>query len=140
MILPIALTTAGAATILNLWLAGRISQLRIARKIMIGDGGDPAMVARIRAQGNFVEYAPFAVLLIGLIEFARGTSLPLWLLAIAFLLARLAHPLGMDRPAPNPLRAGGILVSWLVLLALAAWALAIPYLGTAAPMELVPAG
>ena len=37
MILPITLTIAGAAAIVNIWLAIRIVTLRVKAKILIGD-------------------------------------------------------------------------------------------------------
>jgi uncharacterized protein len=39
MILPIALTTAAAAAIVNLWLGIRIGQVRTREKISIGEAG-----------------------------------------------------------------------------------------------------
>lgn len=126
--LPITLTIAGAAALINLWLSWRAGSVRIKHKIMVGDGGDPLMQARMRAHANFVEYAPFVLILMGLIELARGPHVSLWTAGIAFLLARIAHPFGMERPAPNPFRMAGILVTYLVLIGLAGWALAIPYL------------
>jgi hypothetical protein len=44
-----------------------------------------------------------------------------------FILARLAHPFGMERPAPNALRIASIAITWLILLGLAAYAIALPY-------------
>ena len=125
--LPITLTIAGAAALLNIWLGVRTSQLRIARKVMIGDGGDPQILARMRAQANFVEYAPFVLILMALIERAGAGQTWLWIAGAAFILARIAHAIGMDRPAPNPFRAGGILVTIVVLLVLAVDAIWIPY-------------
>jgi len=127
MVLPITTTMAGSATIINLWLAFRASQMRLAGKISIGDGGNPRMLARSRAHANFVEYAPFFLILLGLIEYARGPESWLWGISALFMAARIAHPLGMERPAPNPLRGGGILVTWVVLLILAGYALYLPY-------------
>ena len=126
--LPITLTIAGAAALLNIWLGVRVSQLRLARRISVGDGGDPAVLARMRAHANFVEYAPFVLILLGLIERAGGSQAWLWIAGALFILARIAHALGMDRPAPNPLRAGGIAVTILVLLVLAIDAISMPYL------------
>ena len=123
MMLPVTLVTAAAAAIINLWLAFGVSRIRVASKVSLGHGGDPALEARVRAHANFVEYAPFVLILVGAIELARGPGWWLWVLASAFLLARLAHGIGMTRPAPNPLRAGGALVTWVVLAALALWAL-----------------
>jgi uncharacterized membrane protein YecN with MAPEG domain len=127
MILPITMTMAGAATILNLWLALRCSQVRVKGRIDIGDGGNRQMLCRSRSHANFVEYAPFFLILLGLIEYARGPQSWLWIVSAVFVAGRIAHPLGMERPAPNPLRAGGILVTWIVLLILAGYALYLPY-------------
>jgi uncharacterized protein len=126
-VLTITLTIAGAAALLNLWLAMRVSQLRIRNKVSIGDGGSPAVAARMRAHANFVEYTPFFLILLGLIELARGSETWLWAAGILFVLGRLMHPFGMDRPAPNALRMGGTIITWLMLIGLAAYALSIPY-------------
>ncbi len=133
MLLPITLTISAAAALLNLWLAYRAGRIRVSRKISVGDGGDPMMLARMRAQANFVEYTPFFLILLGLIELAQGPRTWLWAVGILYILARLAHAFGMDRPAPNPLRMGGILVTFIVLLGLACYAIALPYaaVGTA---------
>ena len=70
----------------------------------------------MRADANFSENVPLFLILLLLVELALGDSLWLWGAGILFILARLAHPFGMDRPGANALRVGGILVSWLVLL------------------------
>lgn len=127
MILPITLTIAGAAAIVNLWLALRIVTLRLKAKVLIGDGGNPLLTARTRAQLNFAEYTPIVLILIGLIELARGTSNWLWAAGIVYIVGRVLHPFGMDKQTPHPLRAAGILTTWLVLIGLAGYALSIPY-------------
>jgi uncharacterized membrane protein YecN with MAPEG domain len=127
MILPITLTIAGAAAILNLWLAVRVSGLRRALRINVGDGGDERMLRRMRAHANFAEYTPITVILIALIEFATGGSLWLWGAGILFILARIAHPFGMDRPGRNPLRGIGIGLTLAVQIGLAIWAIVIAY-------------
>lgn len=136
MILPITLTMAGAATLLNVWLGFRVSRLRLRHKVSIGDEGNAAVAARMRAQANFVEYTPFFLILLGLVELARGSPTWLWAVAILYMLGRLAHPFGLERRGLNALRSGGIAVTWLVLLGLAAYALALPYLAAA---EIEPA-
>ena len=127
MVLPITLTIAGAAALLNLWLGLRVSLLRRKRQVSIGDGGDKAIAARMRAHANYVEYTPFFLILLALVELAHGPEQWLWLVAILFVLGRLAHPFGMDRPGANALRIVGILITWAVLLGLAAYAIVIPY-------------
>ena len=129
--LPITLNAAGVAVLINIWLGVRVSQLRVRNKVPIGEGGDQRVIARMRAQANFVEYTPFFLILLGLIELSRGSQQWLWWVTIVYFLGRLVHPFGLDRPAPNPLRMAGIVITWLVLLGLAAYALAIPYLDRA---------
>ena len=126
--LPITLTIAGAAALINIWLGARVSQLRLRDKVSIGDSGNQAVACRMRAHANFIEYTPLFLILLALVELSQGSETWLWGVAIVYILARLAHPFGMDRPAPNPLRMGGIIVTWAVLVGLAAYALAIPYL------------
>ena len=46
----------------------RISQRRLATKIGVGSGGDAELEQRVRAHGNLVESAPFALILLYLIE------------------------------------------------------------------------
>lgn len=125
IVLPISLVTAGALALIHLWLAFRVSQERMKSKVMVGDEGDPVLHARVRAHANNAEYAPFAMILIVPLELARGSGWWLWALAALFVVGRLAHGLGMVRPAPNPLRAGGIMLTWAVLAALAIWAIVI---------------
>jgi uncharacterized membrane protein YecN with MAPEG domain len=130
MILPITLTIAGAAALLNIWLARRVGQMRLAHKVSIGDGGNEALIARMRAQANFIEYTPFVLILIMLVEMAEGSKLWLWIVGVVYILARIAHGFGMDRPSGDKLklRMIGIVVTGLVLLGLALYAIALPYL------------
>jgi len=127
MILPITLTIAGAAAIINLWLAVRIVAVRVKAKVLVGDGGNTLLTARMRAQLNFVEYTPFVLILMGLIEFAEGTSKWLWGAGILYILGRILHPFGLDKGTANALRGVGMATSFLVLLGLAGYAISIPY-------------
>ena len=127
MPLPITLTMAGAATLINLWLSIRVVQRRMGAKIMMGDGGDALMQARTRAHANFAEYTPFFLILIGLIEYAQGPRLWMWVVGAIYLVARLLHPFGMERTAPNPFRMLGIAGTVFPLLGLAIYALTLAY-------------
>ena len=127
MILPITLTLAGAAAILHIWLAARVSRLRRLFKIGVGDGGNEALLRRIRAHGNYVENMPIFLILTGLLELAGGDRRILWATGIAFILARIVHVFGMDHPARVRLRIIGMAASTLVLLGLAIWALSYAY-------------
>ena len=70
--------------------------------------------------GNFVEYVPFALLLLGLHELCGLPSA--WLLAYgtALLLARLLHAFGLSRSGGYSIgRFTGTALTWLLLLGMA---------------------
>ena len=141
--LPITLTIAAAAALINIWLGIRVSQLRIRDKVSIGDAGNNRVACRMRAHANFIEYTPIFLILLAAVEMARGPQTWLWAVAILYILGRLAHPFGMDRPAPNPFRMVGTIITWAMLVGLAAYALTIPYSsqsGRTAPAPYAAAG
>jgi uncharacterized membrane protein YecN with MAPEG domain len=127
IVLPITLTIAGAAAILHVWLSLRVSSLRRPLKIGVGDGGNEVLLRRMRAHGNFSENTPVFLILLGLVELARGGNLWLWGAGIVFILARISHAFGMDRPGANIMRVAGIALSWVVLLGLGGYAIYIGY-------------
>jgi uncharacterized membrane protein YecN with MAPEG domain len=144
VILPVTLTIAAAAAVVNLWLAFRIVPLRLKDKVLIGDDGNQRLQARMRAHANFTEYAPFILILIGLIELAGGSMTWLWIAGAVFVVARIAHAFGMDRTTSSPSRAGGALATWALMALLAGWALTIAYQANAVPaaktFQVVPSG
>jgi uncharacterized membrane protein YecN with MAPEG domain len=141
MILPITLTIAGAAALLNIWLAWRVGQVRRQQKVLIGDGGQQALTGRMRAQANFVEYTPFFLILLGLIELAAGSATWLWIVAIVYIIGRILHAFGMDKATLNRFRMIGIILTLLPLLGLAIYAITLAYQQPASgEMRLIPAG
>ena len=127
MVLPITLTLAGACALLHIWLAARVSRLRAAHKVSIGDGGNEALVRRMRAHANYGENMPIVLIMIGLIELAGGDARILWAAGILFILSRILHGFGMDRQSPSRLRAIGMIGTTIVLLGLAGWSLSFAY-------------
>lgn len=123
----ITLIFAAALGLLNLWLGVRVSRLRGARKIPVGHGDVPALEGRIRAHANFNEYVPIALILMMLIEMSVGGSRGLWVIGALLVVGRVLHPFGMDRPAPNPYRVGGMVLTWGALAALVVWAILVSY-------------
>jgi uncharacterized membrane protein YecN with MAPEG domain len=128
IMLPITLTIAGAAALLGIWIASRVGTLRRRHKVLIGDGGHTDLAARMRAHANFAEYAPIFLILLGLVELARGSHPLLWGAGIVFILGRILHVFGMDRQTNNALRAAGIWMTVISLIGLALYAIALPYL------------
>ena len=72
IILPVTLTAAAAAAIINLWLAIRVGQMRGTTKTIHGDDAGGPLTRRMRAQLNFVETAPFVLALIVLLFRPQG--------------------------------------------------------------------
>ncbi|MGW8201294.1 MAPEG family protein [Sphingomonas bisphenolicum] len=138
MLLPITLTFAAACALLNLWIATRCARIRIADKVMHGDAGNSLLARRMRAHANFVEYTPIVLILFALVELAVGASLWLWIGALVYVVARVAHAFGMDADQPTVWRAGGALLTWGVMVAMAITALMIAYSATRA-MPVPPA-
>lgn len=127
MVLPVTLTLAGAAALLHIWLGMRVARVRVQFKVSVGDGGNEAVLRRMRAHANYHENMPIFVVLIGLLELAGADNRILWGAVILFVLARIAHGFGMDRPSPSRFRAIGSMSTGIILLALAAWALSYAY-------------
>ncbi|MDX3910724.1 MAG: MAPEG family protein [Sphingobium sp.] len=130
MFLPITLTFAAAAALLNFWLAMRISRMRRSENVLYGDGGNSALTKRMRAQANYVEYTPFILILTALLELAWNSPTWLWIVSLVYIVARIAHPFGMDADHPAKTRIFGIIVTWLVVLTLSGAALYTVYAGT----------
>ncbi len=127
MVLPITLVLAAAAALINIWLAFRVGQARKAATIWIGDGGNEPLIRRMRAQSNFIEYTPIALILFALVELAHGPSLLLWVMAALYLIGRLAHPFGMDVGGKIWARSLGAGLTMLVTLVLAVMAVLAAY-------------
>lgn len=130
MFLPITLTFAAAAALLNFWLAMRIGRLRMSEKILHGDGGNSLLIKRMRAQSNYVEYTPFILILSGLVEAAWDSPRWLWILSLVYIVGRIAHAFGMDADTPAKSRMFGIIVTFITVLTLAGAALYTVYAGT----------
>ena len=123
-VIPVTLATAGLLGLIYMVLSVRVTNERRKTKVSVGDGGDsgPLLVA-VRSHANFAEYVPIILILFAGIELAGGSHGLLVILAVLLVAGRIAHPVGMARPAPSPYRAGGAVLTWLVLLIASLWAL-----------------
>ena len=105
----------------------QVSRLRRGNRVLFGDGDNRQLRSAIRAHANFIEYVPIIVLMIALLEMSGAPAPRIhWLMGL-LLIARLLHPLGMyvgPRSTQFQVyRVGGILLTWLVLVAAAVMAL-----------------
>ena len=81
---------AGVLALFYLLLSVRVVSLRRSG-ISLGDGGDVRMQRRIRGHGNFSEYVPFILLMMGFLEVGHNSIYVLHALGIALLVSRLLH-------------------------------------------------
>jgi len=126
IILPISLTIAAGAALLNLWLTVRVGRVRTTEKVSIGDGGSEPLIRRMRAHSNFVENSAFVLILLALVELGLGSSLWLWAVGALYLVGRVLHALGMDGMMWG--RMAGTIITILTQLGLAITAVAVVYL------------
>ena len=82
---------AGLLALLMVWLSLQVIKLRRAKKVRLGDGGEPELQAAIRAQGNAAEYIPISLILLILLEFNHAPVELLHIAGIALLMGRILH-------------------------------------------------
>ncbi len=117
---------AAVLTALYLALSARVVLRRVAADVSLGDGNDAALMARIRAHGNFAEYVPLALVLMMLAEMGLA---PIWgvhLVGICLTAGRLAHALALNGVRAGVLRPLGMVLTFSALgigavLALPVW-------------------
>ena len=108
---------AGLNALILGWLAAHVGRMREKLKIFMGDGGNPRMVRAMRAQANFVEYVPMALILLLLMALMGAPALAIHALGAALVLGRVLHALHFTaEDAPAWQRGAGAGLTILVLL------------------------
>jgi uncharacterized protein len=82
------------AALLALWLlvlSARVIQQRRAAHVSLGDGGNRKLQRAIRGHANFIEYVPFALLMLAILELSRFSIYVLHTLGALLLCGRLLH-------------------------------------------------
>jgi uncharacterized membrane protein YecN with MAPEG domain len=98
-------------------LALLVVRQRGRAKAGIGDKGDPQLALAIRAHGNNVEYVPYALILLLLVELGAWPAWVVHALGLALTAGRVAHGYGLSRSAgTSPGRALGMLCTWGMIL------------------------
>lgn len=81
---------AGILAILFLVLSYRVVQQR-GHGVSLGDGGDQALLRRIRGHGNFAEYVPIILIMLGMLELSGARPWLLHVLGVTLVVARFLH-------------------------------------------------
>jgi len=115
---PIPITTifAGLLALMLVAISIRVTVLRVRKKISFFDGGDPEMGRSLRVQGNFIEYVPMAIILMGMLEWMGSRPWVIYSLGAALLIGRFAHAWGLYGEIFR-LRVVGTSLTWVVLAA-----------------------
>ena len=82
---------AAVLAIMYIQLSFRVINLRKKKKISLGDGGDSALNAAIRTHGNFIEYVPFSLILLFLVEYQGLSSHYCYVLGLMLVVGRICH-------------------------------------------------
>ncbi len=87
-------------TLVFLWLSLRVIVYRRKNRISLGDAGNNSLLKRMRAHSNFVEYAPFGLILLALVEMADAPAMAVHVLGGLLLIGRSAHAWGFSASPP----------------------------------------
>ena len=114
--IPITAIFAGLLALMLVGVSIRVTVLRAKKKISFFDGGDAEMGRAIRVQGNFIEYVPMALAMMGLVEWMGAKFWIVYLLGIALVAARVVHAWGLYSGVFQG-RVIGTTITWIVLAA-----------------------
>src|SRR5262245_60298774 len=93
--MPVTALLTGFFALMMVGLSVPVSLRRRETGVAYGDGGDGILQRRIRAHGNFIEYAPLALIALAMVEIVGAPAAIIWGLAAAMLFSRVLHALGM---------------------------------------------
>jgi len=113
MHLPVTLVTACVAGLILIWLSVRVIGSRVEGEVLIGNGDSDDLLYKVRTHGNFSEYAPLFLIILGAVEAAGGHSTALMAVAALFIVARFFHVFGMGPNANLKLRQIGMVGTFL---------------------------
>jgi uncharacterized membrane protein YecN with MAPEG domain len=102
-------------------LAVRVVIFRNKAHVGLGDGNNPDLLKCIRVHANAVEYVPFYLLLMLILELNQTAPILIHVFGIALVVARLFHAWGVSRHSgisPGRAIGAGLTVLMMVLMAL----------------------
>jgi uncharacterized membrane protein YecN with MAPEG domain len=95
--LAFAVTYVAILVLLGVALASRVIGSRRAQKIGLGDGDDSALRRRIRAHGNFSEYAPLIGLVLLALPLVGAREWLVHLIGLTAVTGRILHAIGLTK-------------------------------------------
>ena len=114
--MPITALYAGLLAPLLIVLAARVIMTRRRLLVALGDGGKPELLRVMRVHANFIEFVPFALVLIGLAETVGTPPLIVHAPGLTLVAGRCVHAFGVSRPDENlTLRVSGMMATLTVI-------------------------
>lgn len=111
---------AALSGLLYLALSALVIRERMRARLAFGDGDDPALARAIRVHGNFAEYAPLTLLLIGMAELNHAPGWGVHAMGLSLLIGRAAHAWGLwGSEGESRPRFWGMILTFAALLAAA---------------------
>lgn len=95
-------------------LSFRVSFVRRRTGVSLGTGGNAELERAVRAHGNFAEFVPLTLLLLGFLEMQRISAYALHTLCLVLLAGRILHAIGISQETLPP-RVAGMAATYLVL-------------------------
>lgn len=94
--LPVTAFFASVFTFFFIRLAFNVIKHRRINRVALGTGGFDDLESAIRAHGNFAEYVPLGLILLGLLEANGGHPGLIAALGLTLLIGRLFHAQGLQ--------------------------------------------
>src|SRR5262249_17167072 len=82
--------------IVTLALAVNAALTRGRAKVLLGDGGNEAVLRAMRAHANNVEYVPLTLLMLVVMALMQSSVLFLHIVGLCLLIGRIAHGFGLS--------------------------------------------
>ena len=109
--------TAAILGLLQIVLMMPVGLARRTIEVSVGDGGNDALLLKIRRHGNLTENAPIFLILLGYLEVTGGPQMAVIGLAAVFTLARFSHAIALSGPnTPAAARAFGAMGTMIGIL------------------------
>lgn len=116
----VTLVCGGALAVLMTLLGMNVTRVRMQFKQFVDPAAPPKkLYVAIRAHGNFVEWVPFIVVMLLVLELGGASKTPLWCAGIALFVGRVLHAIGLLTRIPTaPI---GSAATWGIALWLGVW-------------------
>jgi uncharacterized membrane protein YecN with MAPEG domain len=108
----------GLHLILLLVLSVLVVRQRRLHRVVLGDGGVPALEQAIRAFGNATEYVPAGLIAIGVLALAGASPMVVHVVGLTLFIGRAGHAIGLSRSGEASIpRTVGVVLTWLAYIA-----------------------